>query len=128
MNEQMIGEKVKRLLAEVLGLDESDITMDSNLIDDLAAESIDFIDLTFRLEKDFNLGKVSIADIIPQYLREESSYNENKLLKDEKIDELKKYPHITGELFDEIKITKSFGTLLKVQNLVNFVSSRQENI
>ncbi|WP_054749896.1 acyl carrier protein [Ruminiclostridium josui] len=57
--------KIIKILEEVLALEDSGetITADSDLINDLAAESIDFIDICFRLEKDFNIGKVAVTDI-----------------------------------------------------------------
>ena len=42
-------------MAEALGCDVSDITLTVSLIDDLDAESIDFLDIIFRLEKAFNV-------------------------------------------------------------------------
>ncbi|MCC5468462.1 acyl carrier protein [Pelosinus baikalensis] len=128
MNQQ-IEQKVKKLLGEVLGIEDplNEIRMDSDLIDDLAAESIDFIDIGFRLEKDFNLGKISMSDIFTPYLRDESSHDENKKLKNEKLEELKKYAHIKDDLLDEIERTKNSRALLKVKNLVYFVDWKLSN-
>ena len=122
-------EKVKKLLGEVLGLEDpmNDISMDSDLIDDLAAESIDFIDIGFRLEKDFKLDKFSMIDVFTPYFRDESAYDENKLLKEEVLQELKKCPHIKADLLDEIEQTKSSKALLKVKNLVYFVEWKLAN-
>ncbi|MCW5588993.1 MAG: acyl carrier protein [Legionellales bacterium] len=47
--------KVKEILADVLAIDEDDIKLTSSLIDDLDAESIDFLDLVFRLEREFKV-------------------------------------------------------------------------
>lgn len=117
--------KVKDLLGEVLALDDSavQVTVDSDLVDDLAAESIDFIDICFRLEKDFNIGKVTTNDIFPTVFNGERNFDENKVN-----EEFKKYPHIKGDLLDEIIQGRSFKPLLKVKNLVQFVEWKLANV
>jgi len=47
--------KVKNVLVESLTVDESDITPNSRLQGDLGAESIDFLDVLFRLEREFDI-------------------------------------------------------------------------
>lgn len=47
--------KVREIIADVLVIDEDEITMQSRLISDLGAESIDFLDLVFQLEKEFGI-------------------------------------------------------------------------
>ena len=55
MNIEKIYPKVAKIIADVLVLDESEISLTSRLITDLGAESIDFLDLVFQLEKEFNV-------------------------------------------------------------------------
>ena len=42
---------LRKMIAESLALDEGEITLESKLIDDLGADSLDFVDLTFAIEK-----------------------------------------------------------------------------
>ena len=51
----MIFESVKRIVNEQLGLDENEITMDSNFLEDLGADSLELIDLIMALETEFDL-------------------------------------------------------------------------
>lgn len=53
MNVENIFPKVRSIVADVLVIDEEDISLNSRLIVDLGAESIDFLDLVFQLEKEF---------------------------------------------------------------------------
>lgn len=53
MNVETVFPKVREIIAEVLVLDEEEVTLQSRLISDLGAESIDFLDLVFQLEKEF---------------------------------------------------------------------------
>ncbi len=48
-------DKVRATVADVLAIDPSQITPTASLIDDLGAESIDFLDLVFRLETDYKV-------------------------------------------------------------------------
>ena len=48
-------EKVRTAFAEALGLDEDEVTYDSKVIGDLGAESLDFLDIAFRLERAFDI-------------------------------------------------------------------------
>lgn len=53
---------VQECFAEALGLDEDEVTLDATVIDDLGAESLDFLDISFRLEEAFGI-KIPRGDI-----------------------------------------------------------------
>ncbi len=55
MHVESVYPKVREIVADVLVIDEDEISMDSRLIVDLGAESIDFLDLVFQLEKEFGI-------------------------------------------------------------------------
>jgi len=55
MSVETVFPKVRGIIADVLVLDESDISLSSRFIEDLGAESIDFLDLVFQLEKTFGI-------------------------------------------------------------------------
>lgn len=48
-------EKVKEIVAEQLGVDESEITEDSSFVDDLGADSLDTVELVMALEEEFGI-------------------------------------------------------------------------
>lgn len=48
-------EKIKKVLQEQLGIDESVITMDSAFVDDLGADSLDIVELIMALETEFDI-------------------------------------------------------------------------
>jgi acyl carrier protein len=50
MDESVIFEKVKESVVEALGVDEEEVTANALLFDDLGAESLDLLDIVFRLE------------------------------------------------------------------------------
>lgn len=55
MNVESVYPKVREIIADVLVIDEDEVAKDSRLIADLGAESIDFLDLVFQLEKEFSI-------------------------------------------------------------------------
>jgi len=55
MNVESVYPKVREIIADVLVIEEDEISLNSRLIADLGAESIDFLDLIFQLEKEFSI-------------------------------------------------------------------------
>lgn len=53
--EGMIFEKVRDIIAEQLGIDPEEITMESSFIDDLGADSLDIVELIMALEEEFDI-------------------------------------------------------------------------
>lgn len=49
-----IFEQVKKILCDQLDLDEEQVTEDSEVIDDLGADSLDIVDLVMTLEEEFD--------------------------------------------------------------------------
>ena len=47
--------KVKAIISEQLGIDESEITMESSFIEDLGADSLDIVELVMALEEEFEI-------------------------------------------------------------------------
>lgn len=55
MNVETVFPKLREIIADVLVIDEADVSLDSRLIADLGAESIDFLDLVFQIEKEYGI-------------------------------------------------------------------------
>lgn len=51
----MVFEKVKEIIVDQLGVDESEVTMEASFIDDLGADSLDIVELIMALEEEFDL-------------------------------------------------------------------------
>jgi len=54
-----VAERVKKIIVDKLGVDENDVTPESNFIQDLGADSLDTVELIMEFEKEFD---VSIPD------------------------------------------------------------------
>src|SRR5947209_17543405 len=64
-SQEEIYEKVSSTLVEALNVDEEDIKPGSRLQGDLGAESIDFLDIVFRLEREFAI-KIPRGELFPE--------------------------------------------------------------
>jgi len=54
-SQEEVFQKVQQVLVEALGVDEQDVTNEAKLKADLGAESIDYLDIAFQLEKAFTI-------------------------------------------------------------------------
>src|ERR1041385_7989014 len=63
--QQEIYSKVSATLVEALNVDEEDLTPTATLQGDLGAESIDFLDIVFRLEREFGI-KIPRGELFPE--------------------------------------------------------------
>lgn len=50
-----IEERVKKIITDQLGVEESEVTMTASFINDLGADSLDTVELVMALEEEFNL-------------------------------------------------------------------------
>jgi acyl carrier protein len=60
-----VFEKVRSTLVDALGVDEDEVTPDATLFKDLGAESIDLLDIVFRLERNFGI-KIPRGELFPE--------------------------------------------------------------
>ena len=51
----MVFEKVKAIISEELNVNADKITMESNLVEDLEADSLDAVEIIVRIEEEFDL-------------------------------------------------------------------------
>ena len=51
----MVFDKVKKIIAEQLSLNEEEITMESSFLDDLGADSLDVVEIIMALEEEFDI-------------------------------------------------------------------------
>lgn len=63
--ERTTFERVQNVLVDALGVDEEEVTGNATIMGDLGAESIDFLDIAFRLEKEFRI-KIPRGDLFPE--------------------------------------------------------------
>src|SRR6185295_13009373 len=73
MTRDEIFGKVKEVLVDALGVDDDEIKEEATLTGDLGAESIDFLDIVFRLEKTFAI-KIPRGELFPDDILNNPEY------------------------------------------------------
>jgi acyl carrier protein len=125
MNRDEIIQQVQEVLVDALGVDDDEVTTEATLMGDLGAESIDFLDIVFRLEKTFGI-KIPREELFPaENLMNNSEFVQNGKLTEKGLAELReKMPHtdITG-FVDDPDINK-LGDLFTVNAIVNYVEGK----
>ena len=120
-----ILEKVTEVLIDALGIDEDEVQPEATLMGDLGAESIDFLDIVFRLEKAFDI-KISREELFPA----DSLMGDPKMVKDGRLTDKglallkEKMPHTDLTDFQEDPDVNKLGNLFTVNSIVNFVERR----
>ena len=116
-----IFDKVKEALVDALGVDDDEVVASATLRGDLDAESIDFLDIVFRLEKAFDI-KIERGELIPMDLLENTTYVQDGKVNAAGIAELKKrMPFADLSKFEANPNVQNLGEQLTVQDMCNFV-------
>src|SRR5436309_15876874 len=93
MPREDIYTKVQAVLVDALGVDEEEVKPDAVIRDDLGAESIDFLDIMFRLEKTFGI-KIPKGEMLPENVASDPNIVQNGVVTPAGIATLKtKLPH-----------------------------------
>ena len=83
-----IYQRVAEILVQALGVSRSEILPETSLAGDLEAESIDFLDNVFRLEKEFGI-EVSRGELFPQEVLRDTAMVTNGRLTEQGVDALR---------------------------------------
>ena len=119
-----IFSKVQTALVDALGVDEDEVTPQATLVGDLGAESIDFLDIVFRLEKAFDI-KIPRGELFPEDILTNAEYVQNGKVTTEGVDQLKKrMPFADLSRFAANPVVQEFGNLLTVQDMCRYVETK----
>jgi len=116
---------VQETLEEALGVDDDEVTMDATLQGDLGAESIDFLDILFRLEKGFDI-KIPRGELFPENLASaDSSFVQDGKVTESGIAQLReKMPHADVDKLAEDPAVENIADLFTVRMMVNFLDQK----
>ena len=126
MTRDEILKEIQGVLVDALGVDEEEVTPKATLMGDLGAESIDFLDIIFRMEKAFGI-KIPREELFPaeSLISSNKDYISNGKLTHLGIEELRKrMPNTDFSEFVEDPSVNKIGDLFTVEVLVNFVDSK----
>lgn len=121
---QEVFEKVQAALVEALGVDDDEVTPEATMVGDLGAESIDFLDIVFKLEKAFGI-EIPREELFPDDILTNSQYVQDGKVTGAGIAELKsRLPWADLRKFEQNPRVQDFGNLLTVNDLCNYVSTK----
>jgi len=124
MTEAEVFEKVKETLVDALGVDEEEVRTEATLTGDLGAESIDFLDIVFRLEKAFNI-KIPRGELFPDNILNNPEFVKDGKLTAAGLAQLKeRMPHANFSTFEKDPDVSKMAELFKVQTIVNYVMTK----
>ena len=124
MTEEEVFEKVKEALVEALAVDDDEVTSEATLTGDRGAESIDFLDIVFRLEKTFDI-KIPRGELFPDNIFSNPEFVQNGKLTDAGLAELKqRMAHADLSEFEQDPDINKMASLFKVQTIVNYVMGK----
>jgi acyl carrier protein len=123
-----IYSKVQGVLVDALGVDEDEVTPTASLRADLGAESIDFLDITFRLEKAFTTDptkpfKIPRGELFPEELNTE--FVQDGKLTDAGLAEVqRRLPHADLAKLKETRDSSLIPDLFAVQDIVDYIQRK----
>src|SRR4029079_8358466 len=121
-----IYKKVQGVLVDALGVDEEEVTPTAVIRDDLGAESIDFLDIIFRLEKAFGI-KIPRGEMMPENLANDPNVVQAGTVTPAGIAMLKsKMPHSDFSQVERHSKLDHMSKLFTVNAIVNYVQQKLE--
>jgi acyl carrier protein len=123
MNQKEINERVNNVVLQTLNVESDEITESAHLINDLGAESIDLLDMTFRLEREFGI-KIPRDELFPETVfRENPEYIKDGKITDEGVKRLREaLPYANDfENVEEKRTVDSVKELFTVGLIYNYI-------
>ena len=119
-----VFEKVREALVEALGVDDDEVTTDATMVGDLGAESIDFLDIVFRLEKAFEI-EIPRSELFPEDILTNAEFVQDGRVTAAGVEQLKeRMPFADLSKFEENPAVQEFSNLLTVNDLCRYVESK----
>jgi acyl carrier protein len=123
-SQEEVFEKVQEALVDALGVDDDEVTLEATLVGDLGAESIDFLDIVFRLEKAFDI-KIPRGELFPEDILTSTEYVVDGKISAEGVAALKeRMPFADLTKFEENPAVQEFANALTVNDMCNYVKHK----
>lgn len=124
MTREEIFEKVRELLVDALAVDEDEVTLTARLTTDLGAESIDFLDIVFKLQQAFGIT-IPQGELFPEGVAQNAEFVKDGRVTPAGIAGLKsKLPHVDFSEWEKDPVLKKVASVFTVETLVNYVDRK----
>lgn len=119
-----VFEKVQEALVDALGVEDDEVTPEATMVGDLGAESIDFLDIVFKLEKAFSI-EIPREELFPDDILTNAEYVTDGKVTEDGVAALKaRLPWADLSKFEGNPRVQDFGNLLTVKDLCRYVESK----
>jgi len=124
VNRSDVFDKVRVVLTDALGVDDEEVTPQATLQGDLGAESIDYLDIVFRLEKTFGI-KIPKGELFPDDILNNPEFVDKDRITPTGLQKLKSaMPHADFSTFEKSPEVSKMPELFTVQTIVNYVEGK----
>ena len=120
-----IFQKVRTTLVDALNVDEDEVALTSRLRADLNAESIDFLDIVFRLEREFGI-KIPRGELFPESVFQgDPEFVQNGKVTEKGLDELRtRMPFADLSSFEKNPEIGAIGDLFTVEMITRYIQGK----
>lgn len=119
-----IFSKVQEILCDALGVDEDEVVPQATLTDDLGAESIDFLDIVFRLEKSFDI-KIPRGELFPDNVLSDERFVQDGKITPDGLNELRaRMPYADVDQLESNPDIKEMSKLFTVDMICRFIEGK----
>ena len=119
-----VFKKVQTALIDALGVDEEEVTPQATMVGDLGAESIDFLDIVFKLEKSFGI-EIPRKELSPEDILTNADFVQDGKVTAAGIAELKRrMPFVDFAKFESNPQVREFSNLLTVGDLCRYIETK----
>ena len=125
-SKEEIFDKVREALVDALGVDDDEVAPAATLQGDLDAESIDFLDIVFRLEKAFDI-KIERGELFPEDILTSTDFVHDGKVSADGVAKLKeRMPFADLSKFEANPLVQNLAQQLTVLDMCNFVAHKLE--
>ena len=117
--------KIRTALVDALGVDEEEVTPEATLVGDLGAESIDFLDIVFRLEREFGI-KIPRGELFPESIFQgDPDLVQDGKVTDKGLRELhERMPYANLDEFDKNPELSHLGDIFTVDLISRYIQTK----
>jgi acyl carrier protein len=124
LTQDEIFDKIRDVLVDALGVDDDEVSRDASLAGDLGAESIDFLDISFKLEQAFGI-KIGQGELFADGASQNAGFIKDGKVTPEGLAAMKaRLPHVDLSRLERDPSIANVKAVFTVDTLVKFVESK----
>ncbi len=124
MTRDEILDTIREILVDALAVDDDEVVPSATLIGDLGAESIDILDITFKLEQEFGF-KIAQGELFPEGITQDPDYVQDGIVTPRGLELLKERgPHFDMAALEADPSVENVRKIFTLEALINFCEQK----